>query len=136
MRQNDAFCACNFVTLNLRFWTRALHACRRRLCVHHHVLGAKSVEGTFVDLDSKMSLPFDANERVLCYHGPLVYEAKVLKADTWDETNTKTSSVGPHFFVHYKGWKQTCVRLKFKVILCNPDNTCVDGTSGCPHRAC
>lgn len=56
-----------------------------------------------------MSLPFAANERVLCYHGPLVYEAKVLKAESWDETNTKTGAVGPHFYVHYKGWKQTCV---------------------------
>ncbi|KAF8419636.1 hypothetical protein L210DRAFT_3540830 [Boletus edulis BED1] len=27
----------------------------------------------------------------------------------WDETNTKLAGVGPHFFVHYKGWKQTCV---------------------------
>ncbi|KZT67561.1 MRG-domain-containing protein [Daedalea quercina L-15889] len=50
---------------------------------------------------------FAPNERVLCYHGPLVYEAKVLKMEHWDETNTKLGSVGPHYFVHYKGWKQT-----------------------------
>lgn len=54
-----------------------------------------------------MSLSFTVGERILCYHGPLVYEAKILKAETWDETNTKLSTVGPHFFVHYKGWKQT-----------------------------
>ncbi|KAG1750642.1 MRG-domain-containing protein [Suillus paluster] len=54
-----------------------------------------------------MSLSFAVGERVLCYHGPLVYEAKILKAETWDETNTKLPTVGPHFFVHYKGWKQT-----------------------------
>lgn len=54
-----------------------------------------------------MSLSFSVGERVLCYHGPLIYEAKVLKAEVWDESNTKTSAVGPHFFVHYKGWKQT-----------------------------
>ncbi|KAG1722310.1 MRG-domain-containing protein [Suillus lakei] len=54
-----------------------------------------------------MSLSFTVSERILCYHGPLVYEAKILKAETWDETNTKLSTVGPHFFVHYKGWKQT-----------------------------
>lgn len=52
---------------------------------------------------------FISNERVLCYHGPLMYEAKVLKAETWDESNTKLGTVGPHYFVHYKGWKQTCV---------------------------
>ncbi|KAF8550704.1 MRG-domain-containing protein [Imleria badia] len=53
------------------------------------------------------TLPFTVNERVLCYHGPLIYEAKILKTEMWDETNTKLAGVGPHFFVHYKGWKQT-----------------------------
>ncbi|KAI8977862.1 MRG-domain-containing protein [Trametes punicea] len=50
---------------------------------------------------------FSVGERVLCYHGPLIYEAKILKADTWDESNTQTGIVGPHYYVHYKGWKQT-----------------------------
>jgi mortality factor 4-like protein 1 len=57
-----------------------------------------------------MSAPsFALGERVLCYHGPLIYEAKVLKCEVWDETNTKLDTIGPHYFVHYKGWKQTCV---------------------------
>ncbi|GJE94035.1 MRG-domain-containing protein [Phanerochaete sordida] len=51
--------------------------------------------------------PFQVNERVLCYHGPLIYEAKILKSEHWDEQNTKNGEIGPHFFVHYKGWKQT-----------------------------
>ncbi|KAI9059368.1 MRG-domain-containing protein [Trametes sanguinea] len=50
---------------------------------------------------------FTVGERVLCYHGPLIYEAKVLKTDNWDESNTQTGIVGPHYYVHYKGWKQT-----------------------------
>ncbi|KAL4065593.1 MRG-domain-containing protein [Scleroderma yunnanense] len=54
-----------------------------------------------------MSLVFTVGERILCYHGPLIYEAKILKSEVWDESNTKTAVVGPHFFVHYKGWKQT-----------------------------
>ncbi|GJJ14293.1 hypothetical protein Clacol_008557 [Clathrus columnatus] len=57
-----------------------------------------------------MSTPapvFQVNERVLCYHGPLIYEAKVLKVETWDEKTTRTGGLGPHYFVHYKGWKQT-----------------------------
>ncbi|KAI0252848.1 MRG-domain-containing protein [Lactifluus subvellereus] len=55
-----------------------------------------------------MSAPsFSLGERVLCYHGPLIYEAKVLKCEIWDETNTKLDTVGPHYLVHYKGWKQT-----------------------------
>ncbi|KAG8885824.1 Esa1p-associated factor [Tulasnella sp. 332] len=54
-----------------------------------------------------MSEVYAIGERVLCYHGPLMYEAKVLKAQNFDETNTTTGTIGPHYFVHYKGWKQT-----------------------------
>ncbi|KZP24228.1 MRG-domain-containing protein [Athelia psychrophila] len=55
-----------------------------------------------------MSISYAPNERVLCYHGPLIYEAKVLKAENWDERTSKAGgATGPHYFVHYKGWKQT-----------------------------
>ncbi|CCL98454.1 uncharacterized protein FIBRA_00452 [Fibroporia radiculosa] len=50
---------------------------------------------------------YSQGERILCYHGPLVYEAKIIKIEHWDETTTKMGTVGPHYFVHYKGWKQT-----------------------------
>ncbi|KAF8874523.1 MRG-domain-containing protein [Gymnopilus junonius] len=53
------------------------------------------------------TLTYNAQERVLCYHGPLIYEAKVLKTKNFDETSTSTGVVGPHYLVHYKGWKQT-----------------------------
>lgn len=53
------------------------------------------------------SFEFAQNERVLCYHGPLIYEAKVLKVANVDETTSITGVTGPHYFVHYKGWKQT-----------------------------
>ncbi|KZT20712.1 MRG-domain-containing protein [Neolentinus lepideus HHB14362 ss-1] len=54
------------------------------------------------------SIPtYTVNERVLCYHGPLIYEAKILKVDNWDDATTQLGSVGQHYFVHYKGWKQT-----------------------------
>ena len=58
---------------------------------------------------SASTTTFAQNERVLCYHGPMVYEAKILRIDNWDETTTKSGAIGPHFFVHYKGWKQTRV---------------------------
>ena len=58
---------------------------------------------------SSSSNTFATGERVLCYHGPLMYEAKVLKVETWDESNTKLGTFGTHYFVHYKGWKQTFV---------------------------
>ncbi|ORZ01080.1 MRG-domain-containing protein [Syncephalastrum racemosum] len=45
---------------------------------------------------------FEKDERVLCYHGPLLYEAKVRnrdkKAGQKDELR---------YLIHYKGWKQT-----------------------------
>ncbi|KAI7864107.1 MRG-domain-containing protein, partial [Spinellus fusiger] len=50
------------------------------------------------------SFQFEENERVLCFHGPLLYEAKVLDRQWMDET---TEHSGPHYFIHYKGWKQT-----------------------------
>ncbi|KAF9473209.1 MRG-domain-containing protein [Pholiota conissans] len=50
---------------------------------------------------------FNAQERVLCYHGPLIYEAKVLKTKNHDENTSPTGVAGPRYLVHYKGWKQT-----------------------------
>jgi hypothetical protein len=59
--------------------------------------------------DAMSAVSFSVGERVLCYHGPLIYESKILKGEVWDEANTKLETVGPHYLVHYKGWKQTCV---------------------------
>lgn len=58
-------------------------------------------------MTSSASPTFAVNERVLCYHGPLIYEAKVLKVDQSEDHTSGT--ILPNYFVHYKGWKQTCV---------------------------
>lgn len=51
---------------------------------------------------------YDVNERVLCYHGPLIYEAKITKPPiVHTEETAPPSGPGPYYFVHYKGWKQT-----------------------------
>ncbi|KAK4689372.1 mortality factor 4-like protein 1, partial [Tremellales sp. Uapishka_1] len=50
---------------------------------------------------------FMTDEYVLAYHGPLLYEARILLAENWTEANTLLGSIGPHYFIHYKGWKQT-----------------------------
>ncbi|KAJ1908950.1 Esa1p-associated factor [Tieghemiomyces parasiticus] len=52
-------------------------------------------------------LTFKDNEKVLCFHGPMLYEAKVLKADYWTGEDSDEDEEGPHYLVHYKGWKQT-----------------------------
>jgi mortality factor 4-like protein 1 len=38
-------------------------------------------------------------ETVLCYHGPLLYEAKCLKAEMRNKT--------PHYLIHYSGWNKS-----------------------------
>jgi mortality factor 4-like protein 1 len=48
-----------------------------------------------------------AGDKVLCYHGPLIYEAKVLKSEDAKEPHPQTGETGMHYFVHYKGWKNT-----------------------------
>ncbi|KAG8689249.1 Esa1p-associated factor [Ceratobasidium sp. 395] len=50
---------------------------------------------------------FSVGERVLCYHGPLVYESKILKVDNPTGPHPKTGVSGTHYLVHYKGWKQS-----------------------------
>ena len=41
---------------------------------------------------------FVENEKVLCYHGPLLYEAKVIQLSNKDKV--------PKLFVHYQGWNK------------------------------
>jgi mortality factor 4-like protein 1 len=86
-------------------------------------------------LINRPKLSFAENERALCFHGPLMYEAKVrpyfaslspgghvrrrepadertgawnkvTEADFWDKDHP-SGEPGPHYKVHYKGWKQT-----------------------------
>ena len=50
---------------------------------------------------------YAAGEKVLCFHGPLIYSAKILKAEKWTGDDNVTGQVGPHYLVHYDGWKKT-----------------------------
>lgn len=94
---------------------------------------------TRLDLNSMDSLLYTVNEKILCFHGPLIYQAKVsrhsnsnsnshshspshslfpllssplissqvLKAKIWTEEDSEDGTTGPHYFVHYQGWKQS-----------------------------
>ncbi|GLV44315.1 MORF-related gene 15 [Carabus blaptoides fortunei] len=42
---------------------------------------------------------FAEGEKVLCFHGPLIYEAKCLKASITKEKQVK-------YFIHYAGWNK------------------------------
>ncbi|SPO28732.1 related to Chromo domain protein MRG15 [Ustilago trichophora] len=50
---------------------------------------------------------YSDNEKVLCFHGPLIYSAKIRKAEKWTGEDNVTGQVGPHYLVHYDGWKKT-----------------------------
>ncbi len=45
---------------------------------------------------------FNDNEKVYCYHGPLLYEAKVLKS----RKDSKGGSGDWQYWVHYQGWNK------------------------------
>ncbi|KAF9390557.1 Esa1p-associated factor [Podila verticillata] len=57
-------------------------------------------------MTNKRPMTFEANENVLCFHGPLLYEAKILKTD-WRVLDPPHGEEGPCYLVHYRGWKQT-----------------------------
>jgi len=47
---------------------------------------------------------YEKDEKVLCFHGELLYEAKVLESKARDPNDKKD---GFMYRVHYKGWKNT-----------------------------
>ncbi|PVV00120.1 hypothetical protein BB559_000097 [Furculomyces boomerangus] len=48
-----------------------------------------------------------SGERVLCFHGPLLYEAKIIETELWDKNDPEKLESGPHYLIHYKGWKRS-----------------------------
>lgn len=52
-------------------------------------------------MSSRTQIAYAVDERVLCWHLDLVYEAKVLEV--------KREAEIPEYYVHYKGWKNTYV---------------------------
>ncbi|CAE1271880.1 MORF4L1 [Acanthosepion pharaonis] len=49
-------------------------------------------------------MKFAEGERVLCYHGPLLYEAKCVKSDVKEKT--------VRYFIHYNGWNKKLKKKK------------------------
>lgn len=47
---------------------------------------------------------YEQDERCLCFHGHLLYEAKVVKIEHEEEGNRKSPF---KYLVHYKGWKKS-----------------------------
>lgn len=54
---------------------------------------------------SSRSVPeFEKEEKVLCYHGPIMYDAKVVDVRQLDPKDKKSDW---EYYVHYQGWKKT-----------------------------
>ncbi|RZF48186.1 hypothetical protein LSTR_LSTR016523, partial [Laodelphax striatellus] len=44
---------------------------------------------------------FQEGEKVLCFHGPLIYVAKCLQSRYDEKNNT------PEYLIHYSGWNKS-----------------------------
>jgi hypothetical protein len=44
-------------------------------------------------------------------------DKQILLAENWTETNTLLGSTGPHYFIHYKSWKQAYVFIPLPTLL-------------------
>ena len=55
---------------------------------------------------------FSKDEKVLCFHGDLLYEAKILNSKPKDPTEKDSEIL---YQVHYKGWKNTYVCPFFRL---------------------
>lgn len=47
---------------------------------------------------------FDKDEKVFCFHGAMLYEAKIMNLEPVDPKDKKGAY---KYRVHYKGWKNT-----------------------------
>lgn len=47
---------------------------------------------------------FKKDEKALCFHHELMYEAKIIEVSSKEEAEKKN---GYQYKVHYKGWKNT-----------------------------
>ncbi|CAI2195421.1 20020_t:CDS:2, partial [Funneliformis geosporum] len=52
---------------------------------------------------------YQEGEKVFCYHGKVIYEAKIVDTKYYFEPNKhpKTGLLGPHYHIHYAGWKSS-----------------------------
>jgi hypothetical protein len=70
---------------------------------HRQVLSSRASIIKMAPSTSNQPL-YQKDEKVLCFHGELLYEAKVMDYKAKDPNDKKD---GYTFRVHYKGWKNT-----------------------------
>ncbi|KAA1137028.1 Esa1p-associated factor, variant 2 [Puccinia graminis f. sp. tritici] len=79
-----------------------------RLIISQTQLGGSQIRPThrIIPPTNMPKMEFSASERVLCYHGPLLYEARVLKVKEAASDEARDIPKGNQYWIHYKGWKQ------------------------------
>ena len=70
---------------------------------------------------------FAEGEKLLCYHGPLLYEAKCLKSRPVPEKTRLEKELAEgtlEYLVHYQGWKKKWDEwlLETRILKINPDS--------------
>ncbi|XP_062499587.1 mortality factor 4-like protein 1 [Corticium candelabrum] len=68
------------------------------------VVPAHARESPLPGLLMPPKVKFQDGEKVLCYHGPLIYEAKCMKTQSGKEKDVEK---GTKFLIHYNGWKKS-----------------------------
>lgn len=58
-------------------------------------------------------LTYHKDEKVLCFHHEILYEAKILDVRQTDPEDKKSPL---EYAVHYKGWKNTYVTILQRVL--------------------
>lgn len=58
-------------------------------------------------------LVYQKDERVLCFHHEILYEAKIIDIRHTDPEDRKSPY---EYLVHYKGWKNTYVPISFLLL--------------------
>jgi len=53
---------------------------------------------------ANMAATFEEGEKILAFHGPQIYEGKVIKAEEKPDFNGKMS---PRYLTHYNGWNKS-----------------------------
>ncbi|UYV84114.1 hypothetical protein LAZ67_X001216, partial [Cordylochernes scorpioides] len=51
-----------------------------------------------IQMEDVSKFKYKEKQKVLCYHGPLIYEAKCIKLDIIDDE--------PKYYIHYNGWNK------------------------------
>ncbi|KAI8343730.1 MRG-domain-containing protein [Chlamydoabsidia padenii] len=69
----------------------------------HSIHPSSSLVNSFTTMADSTLYKYNQDDKVLCYHGPLIYEAKILDRKTEIDSNNEAK---PLYKIHYQGWNK------------------------------